>query len=73
MSEPDFDTVEDMLQSQTELCNDRAEWHRKRIRAMQLIESGSVTAHDVAANHCQILGNVAHMDWFINEVAEEVA
>ena len=58
--------------SMTELCKAREEWLTKRIRAMQLIESRSHTAYDVAANHGQILGNVAHMDWFINAVAEEV-
>lgn len=58
--------------SLTELCAARQEWHRKRIRALQLIEERSVTAHDVAAEHCQIFSNVKHMDWFINAVAERV-
>ena len=56
----------------TELCKAREEWHRKRIQALTWIESRSVTAHDVAAEHGQIFDNVKHMDWFINAVAERI-
>lgn len=42
-------------------------------RARQEIEEGTDTAYDVAADAGQIFGNVKHMQWFVEAVAEELA
>jgi hypothetical protein len=41
--------------------------------AQRLINSGDDIAYDVAANSGQIFGNVKHMQWFIDAVANEIA
>jgi hypothetical protein len=41
--------------------------------AQRLIDSGDDIAYDVAANTGQIFGNVKHMQWFVNAVADEIA
>jgi hypothetical protein len=38
-------------------------------KAKQLIEDDNELIYDVAADHCAIVGNVKHMDWFIDAVA----
>lgn len=46
--------------------------HRYRQRARRAIERGDTVAYDVAAEHGQILGNVRHMRWFEEAVAQEL-
>ena len=38
-------------------------------KAKQLIEDDDDLIYDVAADHCSIVENVKHMDWFIDAVA----
>ena len=41
-------------------------------RADACIEAENDLVCDVAAEHCQIVGNVKHMTWFRNAVAKEL-
>lgn len=40
--------------------------------ARRLIEKDDERIHDVAGNVGQIVGNVKHMRWFLEAVAEEI-
>jgi len=41
-------------------------------RAKSAIERDESFVDDIAAEHCQIIDNVKHMDWFINEVCKRL-
>jgi len=41
-------------------------------RAKTAIEREEPFVHDVADEHCQILDNVKHMNWFANEVCKHL-
>ena len=43
-----------------------------RERALELIEQEAEICYDVAAQHGQHFSNVAHMEWFIEAVTEEL-
>lgn len=45
---------------------------RAHARARQAIRSHAVVACEVATEHGQILGNVAHMSWFVAAVAQRI-
>jgi hypothetical protein len=41
-------------------------------RARRAIDKKEEVAYDVAAEHCQMLKNVAHMKWLTKAVANEI-
>ena len=43
-----------------------------RERVDSLIEAGADVVYDIAAETQSIVGNVAHLDWFKNAIAEEL-
>ena len=41
-------------------------------RASEAIEDADMVCFDVAAEHGQMFGNVKHMTWFVEAVADEL-
>jgi hypothetical protein len=45
----------------------------ERAKALRAIKRGDIVVYDVAANYDQLVGNVKHMSWFVDAVADELS